>query len=95
VRDRRLAEPHSDSVQILEVRIRKVGITLGQIVDGLVHPVALVILPSLKNSTPVDVAEELIASSAHYGFLGQTHLHLSLLGADRARSRYVWLNSNP
>jgi hypothetical protein len=90
MRDGGLAKPHPHSIEILEIGIRKVWVPLRKIVDRLVHPMLLIFFPGLENPTSIDVAEELVTSPGHHSFLGHNDLHLSLLGAVLARSRYVW-----
>ena len=85
-----LAKPHPHSIEILEIRVRQVWVPLCEIVDGLVHPMPLILFPGLENATSIDVAEELVTSPGHHSFFGHNDLHLSLLGAVLARHRYVW-----
>jgi hypothetical protein len=59
--DRRLAEPCPDLPETLQVHVVQVGVTLTYIFDRLVHPLALIVLASLEDAAPVDVAEQFIA----------------------------------
>jgi len=59
--DRRLAEPHPDLPETLQVHVVQVGLPLTYIVDRLVHPLTLIVLRSLEDAAPVDVAEQFIA----------------------------------
>ncbi len=48
-------------MQALEIAIAQVRVALTDIVDGLVHPVALIFLSGLENATAVDMTEEFVA----------------------------------
>ena len=65
MRDCRLAEPHTNGIEILEVAVRKIGVAFSEIIDGLVHPVPLIIFFGLEDPTTIDVTEELISSPAY------------------------------
>jgi hypothetical protein len=70
------AEPHADGIKVLEVSIGKIGITLCQVVDGLIHPVLLIVLLRLEDATSIDVTEELVPSPVHHTLFGHGFLLL-------------------
>jgi hypothetical protein len=61
--DGRLAKTNTDLVKVLQIRIAQIGITLTNVVDGLVHPLLLIFDFRLKNSTAVHVTEQLVTGS--------------------------------
>src|SRR5690606_5456097 len=65
------AEPVSDLVELAQVRVREVGVTLAEVLDRLLHPVALILLRRLENATTVDVAEQLVSRSIQKLLFGQ------------------------
>jgi hypothetical protein len=71
----RLTESHTHGVEVLEIAIRKIGITLCKIIDRFVHPVPLIFLLGLEDPTTIDVTEELVSSSTYSVFVR----HYSLL----------------
>ncbi len=72
--DRRLAKPDSNRVQALQVGIRQIGITLPDVVNRLIHPVALVVFSSLEHSAAVYMAEQLVTRSIQKLLVGQVVL---------------------
>jgi hypothetical protein len=58
--DSGLTELNSDIVEALEVAVRKIGITLADIVDRLVHPYTLVIFSRREDSAAINVTEQLV-----------------------------------
>ncbi len=76
MRDCRLAKTDADLVKALEIRIRQIGISLTDVIDRLIHPVALIFSRSLKDTASVHVTEQLIAGSIKKFLFGQIILHL-------------------
>ena len=74
--DGRLAEPHAHRIQILEIAVGKIRVALGKIVDGLIHPMPLIVLLGLKDATTVDVTEKLVSSPIDHVLLRHVYLHL-------------------
>jgi hypothetical protein len=71
-----LTESHADRMQLLEIAVRKIRVTFGQVINSLFHPVALIFFAGLEDATPIDVTEELVASSVQDGLLCDGGLHL-------------------
>src|SRR5690606_21893595 len=65
------AEPVSDLVELAQVGVREVGVALAEVLDRLLHPVALILLRRLENATTVDVAEQLVSRSIQKLLFGQ------------------------
>jgi hypothetical protein len=72
VRDRGLAEADADRVQSPQIAIAQVGIALPDVLDGLVHPLPLVLLGGLEHAAAVDVAEQLVACAVQKLLFGQS-----------------------
>lgn len=72
--DGRPAEPDADLVETAQIRVRQIGIPLPDVVDRLIHPMALVFLRGLQNTAAVDVAEELVPRPIQEFFVRQTIL---------------------
>ena len=64
MRNGRLTEPHAHGIEVLEVGIGQIRIALREVVDGLIHPVALVGFLGL------DLGLWLEANIGFAGFLG-------------------------
>lgn len=75
--DGRLAKTNADLVKIFQIRIAQIGITLPNVVDGLVHPVLLIFDFRPKNSTAMHMTEQLVTGSIKQLLVGQITLHSS------------------
>ncbi len=78
-RDGGLAETKSDTMELVEVTISKIGVPLGKVVDRLRHPDFLVVGGRLEYAATVDVAEELVTSPVQE--LVICHVHLPVYAA--------------
>lgn len=72
--DGRLTEPDTDRMELTEIWIHQVGITLTDVVDGLGHPRCSVIIRGAQHATPIDVAEQLITSLCENLLFWHSHL---------------------
>ena len=75
--DSRPEKTNPDLVKVFQIGIGQVGITLTDVVDGLVHPVLLIFDFRLKNSTAVNVTEQLVTGSIKQLLVGQITLRAS------------------
>jgi len=76
MRDGWLAKPHAYGKQVLKVTVGKIRVALSEIVDSLFHPVLLIVFLGLKDTTTIDVTEELVSSPGDHVFFGHDFLLL-------------------
>jgi hypothetical protein len=58
-----LAKTNADLVEITEIDIGQIGITLPDVIDRLIHPVALIFFCGLEDTATVNVTEQLVTGS--------------------------------
>jgi hypothetical protein len=68
MRDGRLAEPDADRKKVLKVGFGKVRVALCQVVDGLFHPMLLILSLGLEDATTIDVTEEFVSGPSDHVF---------------------------
>jgi len=81
MRDGGLTKPDSDLVKTLEIHIRQIGVTLTDVVDRFIHPVALIFLSGLEDVAAVHVTEQLVTGSVKEFFFRQMGLQFCGLRA--------------
>jgi len=57
VRDGRAAEPNTDLMKTLEIAIGQIGEALADVINGLIHPMRLVVQCGLQDTTAIDMAK--------------------------------------
>lgn len=63
VRDHGLAEAESEVAKLPCLLGREIGVALGHVLEGVIHPFALLLFGGLEDAATVDMAEELVASA--------------------------------
>jgi hypothetical protein len=81
MRDGRLAESQADLVELRQIRVGQIRKALAEVLDGLVHPVALIVFGGLQDAATIDVTEELVSSPVHELLFTQSILPLSFVRA--------------
>jgi hypothetical protein len=76
MRDGRAAEPNTDLMKTLEIAIGQIGEALADVIDGLIHPMRLVVQCSLQDTTAIDMAKQLITCSVQEFLFTQVSLRL-------------------
>lgn len=66
-------------MEILQIRIRQIGIPLPDIIYCLIQPMALILLGGLKDTATMHVTEQLIASSVEEFIFGQVALRFIVM----------------